>query len=226
MKKGLVLISLFILPIVVYLFFATGVNNFITLPVLKEQIPDFNTIAISDYTADQEPTLEGKITILGFLGNDLLKNKGNFFNFNQKIYNKYKEFLDFQVVFLVPKYKIEDVAQLQTELFQIADFSKYVFIYTDEQEILRYYNTLSLDEPLGKDFGTPNVFIIDKNRNLRGRKGQNKKGVDEYKEGYNTASAAELHNEMGDDFKVLIYEYRNAYKRNNPKNQPEVSKTN
>lgn len=221
MKKGFVLISLFILPIVVYLFFASGVNNFITLPVLKEQIPDLNVISITEHTSEQEPTLEGKITILGFLGNDLLKNKGNFFNFNQKIYNKYKEFLDFQVVFFVPKYQMEGVAQLQKELFQIADFSKYIFIYADEQEILTYYNSLGLQAPLGKDYGTPNVYIIDKNRNLRGRKGQNKKGVDEYKEGYNTASAAELHNEMGDDFKVLIYEYRNAYKRNNPKNQTD-----
>ncbi|MDV7400444.1 hypothetical protein RZS08_54015, partial [Arthrospira platensis SPKY1] len=94
----------------------------------------------------------------------------------------------------------EDVVQLQTELFRIADFSKYIFIYADEQEIAKYYNALGLQESLGKDFGTPNVYIVDKNRNLRGRKGQNKKGVDEYKEGYNTSSAAELHNEMGDDF--------------------------
>lgn len=214
MKKTFVLVALFILPIVVYLFFASGVNNFISLPVLNEQIPDFDTVSMTEYTSEEEPRLEGKITILGFLGNDLLVNKGNFFNFNQKIYNKYKDFLDFQVVFFVPKYQMEDVALLQTELFQIADFSKYIFIYTDEEEILRYYNSIGLVQPLGSNFGTSNVFIIDKNRNLRGRKGMNKKGVDEYKEGYNTASAAELHNEMGDDFKILIYEYRNAYKRN------------
>ena len=32
----------------------------------------------------------------------------------------------------------------------------------------------------------------------------NKKGEDEYKEGYNTISAADLHNEMGDDVKIIL----------------------
>jgi hypothetical protein len=54
-----------------------------------------------------------------------------------------------------------------------------------------------------------NVYILDKERNLRGRK--EKKG---YKEGYNTFKPAELSNEMLDDFKVILYEYRAALKKN------------
>ena len=38
LKKYLVLGILFVFPIVVYLFFATGVNNFAKLPVLTESI--------------------------------------------------------------------------------------------------------------------------------------------------------------------------------------------
>ena len=38
LKKYLVLGILFIFPIVVYLFFATGVNNFAKLPVLTKSI--------------------------------------------------------------------------------------------------------------------------------------------------------------------------------------------
>jgi hypothetical protein len=51
------------------------------------------------------------------------------------------------------------------------------------------------------------VYILDKERNLRGRK-----KVKDYKEGYSTFSPAELSNEMLDDFKVL-YEYRAALKK-------------
>jgi hypothetical protein len=50
------------------------------------------------------------------------------------------------------------------------------------------------------------VYILDKERNLRGK--------EVYKEGYSTFSPAELSNEMLDDFKVILYEYRAALKKN------------
>lgn len=212
MKKGVVLFSLFILPIVVYLFFASGVNNFISLPIITSSIKDIDFL---QETEDSVVKLEGKITILGFTGTEILKNKGNFFNFNQKIYNKYKDFKDFQVVFIAPKGTENQVKQLKRELYQLSDFSRYFFVYTEPQKIIDYYDKLGLIGDLDANYGTPNVFIVDKKRNLRGRKGQNKKGESEYKEGYNTISAAELHNEMTDDFKIIIYEYRSALKRNN-----------
>ena len=40
-----------------------------------------------------------------------------------------------------------------------------------------------------------------------------KKGEEEYKESYNTISAADLHNEMTDDVKIILREYRLALKR-------------
>ncbi len=211
MKKGIVLFSLFVLPIVVYLFFASGVNNFVSLPVITNSIPEI--IDLQDNEV-QKVQLQDKITILGFPGQAILKNKGNLFNFNQKIYNKYKELNDFQVVFILPKGLENDVAQLKKELYQLTDFSRYFFVYAEPAEIQAYYKKLGLIGNLDAEFGTTNVYIVDKNRNLRGRKGHNKKGEPEYKEGYNTISAAELHNEMSDDFKILVYEYRSAFKKN------------
>ena len=64
MKNKLVLAVLFILPIVVYLFFASGINNFGKLPTLTEKIADISSI-------DENVELKDKITILGFLGYDL-----------------------------------------------------------------------------------------------------------------------------------------------------------
>jgi hypothetical protein len=54
------------------------------------------------------------------------------------------------------------------------------------------------------------IYILDKERNLRGRKDRN-----DYKEGYDTFHPSELSNEMLDDFKVILYEYRAALKKNN-----------
>jgi hypothetical protein len=59
---------------------------------------------------------------------------------------------------------------------------------------------LKLVGKLDSNSGTPDVYILDKERNLRGRKKVN------YKEGYSTFSPAELSNEMLDDFKVILYE--------------------
>ena len=64
-------------------------------------------------------------------------------------------------------------------------------------------------QKLLSDFGTPNVYILDKERNLRGRKNQ-----EDYKEGYSTFHPSELNNEMLDDFKIILYEYRAALKKN------------
>jgi hypothetical protein len=212
MKKTIVLFSLFVLPIVVYLFFASGVNNFISLPTITKSIPEIKDLQVN---VAEKVQLQDKITILGFPGLLILENKGNFFNFNQKIYNKYKELIDFQVVFILPTGTENQVAQLKKELYQLTDFSRYFFVYADKYAIQSYYSQLGLIGNLDENFGTTNIYIVDKDRNLRGRNGHNKKGEPEYKEGYNTISAAELHNEMSDDFKVLVYEYRSAFKKNN-----------
>jgi hypothetical protein len=60
---------------------------------------------------------------------------------------------------------------------------------------------LKLVGKLDSNSGTPDVYILDKERNLRGRRGKDYGG-------YSTFSPAELSNEMLDDFKVILYEYR------------------
>lgn len=215
MKKYLVLFSLFILPIVAYLFFASGINSFAKLPTITPKIPE-----ISQWTSlDGKPvSLKNKITILGFTGNKIISNEGNYFNLNQKIYNKYKDFKDFQFIMVVPKGSEIQVKELLEKLKPLAndqDMKKWNFVFAPSEEIANYYSKLNLVGQLDKNFGTPNVFIVDKDLNLRGRKGKNLKGENEYKEGYNTISAADLHNEMGDDVKIILYEYRAALKKNN-----------
>lgn len=209
MKKKLVLFFLFIFPIVAYLFFATGVNSFMTLPTVTTNIPDIKQWKSLD---GSQVTLNDNITILGFSGNNILKNKGNYFNLNQKIYNKNKDFKDFQFVIVAPEGTENDVKEILKGLSDLTNVSKWLFVFAPTNEIQEYYNALQLKGSLDSDFGTSNVYIVDKKRNLRGRKDK-----DEYKEGYDASSPSDLYNEMTDDVKVILAEYRLALKRNNAK---------
>ena len=205
MKKTFVLIVLFVLPIVAYLFFASGINNFGKLPTLTRNIPDISKI-------DANVAFENKITILGFLGNDIEHQKGNAFNLNQKIYKRFYEFNDFQFVMLVPNGTEDQVANIKAELGSLTDIVKWKFVYASEDGIVDIFNELKTDLELDKNLATPYVFIIDKDRNLRGRTNDEDEGT---KFGFNTTSVADLNNKMEDDVKIILAEYRMALKKNN-----------
>ena len=206
MKKNIVLFVLFILPIVAYLFFASGVNSFTKLPTVTPNIIDLGTW---NSLKGEKVTLNNKITILSFSGTNLLKNRGNYFNLNQKIYQQYHSFNDLQFVVVCPLGTEKDARYIVDQFSKFTDVSQWHFVFTSKDEIQKYYNQLKLKNKLNSDFGTSNVFIVDKNRNLRGRKKK-----DEYKEGYNTFSPSDLSNQMLDDFKIILYEYRAALKKN------------
>lgn len=205
MKKAFVLVVLFIFPLVAYLFFASGVNNFGKLPVLTEKIPDLERF-------EGESKLSDKITILGFLGTEIGKMKGNAFNLNQKIYKRFSDFNDFQMLMVVPEGHEEEVTALKEELGTLSDVDKWNFAYGTPSEIQSYFNSLKTNLSLNDSLGTPYVFIVDKDRNLRGRNDDEDEGV---KYGFNTTSVAELNNKMEDDVKIILAEYRLALKKNN-----------
>ncbi len=211
MKKKLVLFVLFILPLVAYLFFASGVNSFAKLPTITKNIPE-----ISNWkTLDNKPVaLSDNITILGFVGTDVLHYKGSFFNLYEKIYARNKEFKDFQMVMVFPDGTQDQAKKIQSDLQKLGTNSGWNFIFGSPEKIKTFYNKLQLVGRLNDKLGTPNVFIVDKKRNLRGRKGQDQKGKPEYKEGYNTVLVSELYNQMIDDVKIILAEYRLALKRN------------
>lgn len=211
MKKNLVLFVLFILPIVAYLFFASGINSFAKLPTITKNIPEISTWK----TLDNKPVaLTGKITILGFMGQDVLKHKGNIFNLYEKIFDRNKNFKDFQMVMIVPDGTQDQVKELQKVLVTLGTQAGWNFVFASPEEINSFYTKLNLVGKLDTTLATPNVFIIDKKRNLRGRKGHDQKGKPEYKEGYNTKFVSELYNEMTDDVKIILAEYRLALKKN------------
>ncbi|HKL91493.1 MAG TPA: hypothetical protein VJ880_09960 [Allomuricauda sp.] len=205
MKKKIVLAVLFVLPVVVYLFFASGVNNFGRLPILSENVSD--VVAF-----DPSVKLKDKITILGFLGNNVSAKQGNAFNLNQKIYKRFGEFNDFQIVMAIPKGNEDQVVELKNELGKLSNVDKWHFAFGSDTEIRELFNSLKSNIDLDEELFTPNVFIIDKDLKLRGRTDDEDEGVIY---GFDTSSVAELNNKMVDDVKIILAEYRLALKKNN-----------
>lgn len=212
MKKNLVLIILFILPIVAYLFFASGVNSFSKLPVITKNVSEFGAWKS---TNDSTAKLASKITILSFSGTNVYEKRGGYFNLSQKIYNRYREFKDFQVVILVPIGSEKQVDVVLNKLKAVSNMSNWHFVFATPQEIDGVYKSMKLQASIDVAKGSNTVYIIDKERSLRGRKGKNDKEEEEYKEGYNISLVSELHNEMTDDVRIMLAEYRLALKKNN-----------
>jgi len=204
MKKYIVLTILFVLPLVVYLFFASGINNFAKLPVLTDEV--FEISKISNITFDN------KITILGFFGNNIKDKHGDALNLNQKIYKRFYKFKDFQFVMIQPVGTKNSTEVLKNELRTgtNTDLVNWNFIYVKDSDLLKVYQSLKTDFNLDSNLGTPYVFIIDRNGDLRGR--DDKEGT---KFGYDSRSVADINNNMLDDVKVILAEYRMALKKNN-----------
>ena len=202
-NKYLVLTILFILPLVAYLFFASGVNNFAKLPVLKENVTN-----ISDYS---DIDFKNKISILIFIGNNIDSRQGDALNLNQKIYKRFYQFTDFQFVVICPlgtENSAEDLNN-KLELGTNTDMKKWNFIFLDTDIINKVYNSLGSNFELDNNLGSPYVYIVDKNKSLRGRNDDNI-----IKSGYDSRSVADLNNFMVDDVKVILAEYRLALKKN------------
>ena len=204
MRKYIVLTILFVLPLVVYLFFASGINHFAQLPVLTNNVVD-----VSEYSDD---TFKNKITILGFFGNNVQDKHGDALNLNQKIYKRFYQFKDFQFIMIQPKGTIELTQNLQNDLKTgtDTDLINWKFISIEDNNLKKVFNSLNTDISLDSNLGTPYVFIIDRDSNLRGRDDD-----DGIKYGYDSRSVADINNNMLDDVKVILAEYRMALKKNN-----------
>ena len=158
-------------------------------------------------------TLKDNISILGFWGGDVNLRKSEALNLNQKIYKRFYQFQDFQFVFLTTKDQEVNIKNLKEELTRGVgtDLEKWNFIFTDEDEIQKIYNSLDTDIELSEENSTPYVFIIDRYLNLRGRDDDEDIGK---LYGFNAQSVAEINNKMVDDVKIILAEYRLALKKN------------
>jgi|TARA_B110000305_G_scaffold241095_1_gene313806 hypothetical protein len=204
-KKTFVLGVLFVLPLVAYLFFASGVNNFGRLPIMN--------VAVKELPENEAGVLlANKISIVGYLGSDLSQRQVNLFNLNQKIYKRFSEFKDFQMLMVLPEGAQEQLADVMQELAAIGEVGAWRFIFLTPEQIQAHFESLQVPERLDASLGTDQVYIIDKAQQLRGRKAT---GQDEALYGYNATEVSLLTKTMIDDVKILLAEYRMALKKNN-----------
>ena len=205
MKKQFVLGVLFVFPLLVYLFFASGKNNFAKLPTLTYSI---QTLPINKDFSNRSVVLKDQISILGYWGGNLSDKKAEALNLNEKIFKRFNGFDDFQFVFFVNEENEEEVQALKNAL-QIGtgiDLSNWYFLPSSSKQIQSHFQSLKTPYQLNQQYSTPYVFIIDKNLNLRGR------NDDEELFGFDARSVAEISKKMIDDVKVILAEYRLALK--------------
>ena len=92
------------------------------------------------------------------------------------------------------------------------DLIKWRFIFGGDGQISNLFKSLKTPLKLTKSKSLPYVFIIDRERNLRGRDDDEDEGT---LFGFNAQSVAEINNKMVDDIKVILAEYRRAWKKYN-----------
>jgi len=210
-KKKIVLGVLFIFPIVVYLFFASGKNNFAKLPVLSQNVIELDIFKSFE---KRKVSLKDKITILGYWGDNLDFKKAEALNLNQKIYKRFYQFDDFQFVIIMQENKESNIESLKNQLREGAgtDLLKWNFLMGSKENIIKHFNSLNIPLNLENNLSSPYVFIIDKDKKLRGRNDDEDTGV---LYGFDARSVAEINKKMIDDVKVILAEYRLALKRYN-----------
>tara|TARA_A100001015_G_scaffold318245_1_gene437545 strand:- start:1173 stop:1757 length:585 start_codon:yes stop_codon:yes gene_type:complete len=190
--------------LVAYLFFASGINNFAKLPVLTESIEELELITDKDFN--------NKISILLFLGNDIENREGDALNLNQKIYKRFYQFKDFQFISISPLGNENKTNLLKEKLSSgtNTDMKNWSFIHLDEDKINELFLSLNTNLKLDQNLSSPYAYIIDKFSSLRGRDDS-----DGIKFGYDSRSVADINNNMLDDVKIILAEYRLALKKNN-----------
>ena len=189
---------------VAYLFFASGINNFAKLPVLTESIEELELIT--------DKVFNNKISILLFLGNDIENREGDALNLNQKIYKRFYQFKDFQFISISPLGNENKTNLLKEKLSSgtNTDMKNWSFIHLDKDKVNELFLSLNTNLELDENLSSPYAYIIDKFSSLRGRDDS-----DGIKFGYDSRSVADINNNMLDDVKIILAEYRLALKKNN-----------
>jgi hypothetical protein len=204
MKKFWVLFSLFILPLVFYIFLSKGIYKYSNLPILTENVIDVNKIS-----SDNSCSFADKLSIVCFLGNDLNEAKASLFNLNQTIYKRYYLKPLFQMIAVIPEGKEVEYQKVISELSAFTDIKNWHFIYSNSENIQTLFNSFETPFSLNTNLYSENAYIIDMELRLRGRKDdEDTEGGKLY--GYNMTSVATLKDKLKDDINIIYYQLKKS----------------
>ena len=213
--RYVVLAILFFLPVTFLLLLYPATHNYTPLDIVNSQVRD-----LDGFTADDGApvSLKGHITVLGFLGNDPVDNTTLALNIKELVYEKFKGFKTFQIIFLSPDGSQKAIESVRKEISTYENLKYWHFAFGSPDAIRKVYLGLKSDEDLQTDLSLDDVFIIDRDMNQRGRiddrtdkEIQKKKPVYSLY-GYDGIEVADIKNKMSDDMRILFTEYRQKRK--------------
>jgi len=202
MKKFWVLFSLFILPLVFYIFLSKGIYKYSNLPILTEDVIDVKKFSGT-------ASFSEKLSVVCFLGNDINSMKASLFNLNETIYKRYNSKPYFQMVAILPEGTENDFNKVKNDLSAFVDISDWKFVYANPLNIKALFNSLKTPFKLNDNLYSEYAYIIDMKLRLRGRKDDDDtQGGKLY--GYNMRSVSTLKNKMKDDIDVIYYQLKKS----------------
>tara|TARA_B110000967_G_scaffold165248_1_gene172867 strand:+ start:271 stop:990 length:720 start_codon:yes stop_codon:yes gene_type:complete len=217
LKKPVVLTILFFLPVLFLLFLYPSKHNYKTLDIIKTGIPELSNFVTKNGSPIQ---LDNQLTVLGFLGETPFDDAFLALNLKELVYDKFRGFKRFQIVILVPESAKKQVELLEKELNQYEFLEYWKFGFGTKSDVLAAYQSLKISTVLDSGLKSSDVFIIDKERNQRGRLDDREKNEIAAKtpaygmSSYDCLEISVLKNKMSVDMRILFTEYRQKRKGN------------
>ena len=225
-RKWLILGILFLLPVIFLLFLYPSTHNYNTLDIVNENIVEIDSLNFLD---NNQTTLENNITILNFLGDNPIDNITSALNLKELVYDKFKGFKKFQIVSISSGDSSNFLYEVKKELIKSDELNYWYFATVDNVSLQKIYFSLRSESELDSSNYTSQVFIIDKQKNQRGR-------IDDRNEdqviksldltglySYNSIKVSEIKSKMNDDIRILFTEYRQKRKGNFNSNIRRIS---
>lgn len=201
-KKFLVLFSLFIGPLLFYIFLTLGKWNSTSLPILTEKVEDISGAE----------SLKNHFSIVAFFGDDLLASRNTISNLNEVIYKRFHKSIYFQTVAIFPKGMETEVEALKKRLGTYTDASQWKFVFLSKEELVTVFNSFDTPYVLSDSFASEYTFIVDRELRLRGRNDdEDTKGGNLY--GYDMNSVSILRNKMRNDVEVIYYKLKKVLEK-------------
>ncbi len=216
-KRYTILGILFFLPVIFLIMLYPAQHNYNPLDVVNDNVLELKNFKTS---SNQTILFEDHITVLGFLGNQPLKNAIGASNLKELVYDKFKGFKKFQVVIVLPLGAENEAELLKNEIGKYEDIRFWHFVFGNENAIQELFDSLKTNNTLDHTLATTSVFIIDKEFHQRGRLDDRtdkelEKNAPIYDLiSYNMIEVAEIKNKMNDDMRILFTEYRQKRKGN------------
>tara|TARA_B100000925_G_scaffold136835_2_gene102389 strand:- start:1449 stop:2141 length:693 start_codon:yes stop_codon:yes gene_type:complete len=208
---------LFLLPVIFLLFLYPSTNNYNTLDIVQENIHELDSLNFVDNNAT---TLKNNITVLNFLGDDPENKLTSVLNLKELVYDKFKGFKKFQIITISSKESEVALKKVKKKIIQSDELKYWFFASTNLKNYTNVFQSLRSKNDLDSLNYSSQVFIVDKQKNQRGR--IDDRDEDEIKKdsnmiglySYNSILVSEIKKKMNDDIRILFTEYRQKRKGN------------